>query len=262
MKTLVGTSLFLLVGVGAAIADPPFDTNLIQNPGAESGPSSGSGAIPVPVPGWNVVNSATVASYGAQGVAGTQSPGSPNRGSQFFIGGPGGQTLSSLTQTIDLTNLAEPVDFGRVGFRIAAYLGGVAGQDDSALLAAVFNDSNGDSVGTSNLIGPTNFARNNTTGMLLRQRTGMIPPGTRTITLVLSFSRSATTTNDGCADDLSLVLSLNPCPSDINEDGGVDGDDVIEFFTAWDANNADFNEDGGTDGDDVIAFFLRWDQGC
>jgi hypothetical protein len=262
MKTLVGTSLFLSIGVCSAIADPPFDTNLIQNPSAESGPSSGSGGVPVPVPGWNVINNATVASYGAQGVAGTQSPGSPNRGNQFFIGGPDGQTLSSLSQTIDISPIAEAIDLGRVGFRMAAYLGGVAGQDDSALLAAVFNDTNGDSVGTGNLIGPTNFGRNNITGMLLRQRTGTIPPGTRTVTLVLSFSRAATTTNDGCADDLSLVLSLNPCPSDVNTDGGVDGDDVIVFFSEWDANNADFNQDGGTDGDDVIAFFARWDEGC
>jgi len=52
------------------------------------------------------------------------------------------------------------------------------------------------------------------------------------------------------------------CPADINDDGGVDGDDVIQFFTSWDAGNADFNRDGGTDGDDVIAFFARWDMNC
>lgn len=54
------------------------------------------------------------------------------------------------------------------------------------------------------------------------------------------------------------------CPSDINCDGGVDGDDVIEFFGLWDAGDlgADQNRDGGVDGDDVIAFFARWDSGC
>lgn len=52
------------------------------------------------------------------------------------------------------------------------------------------------------------------------------------------------------------------CPADWNDDGGVDGDDVIAFFGDWDVSNADFNEDGGTDGDDVIAFFGRWDQNC
>jgi len=54
------------------------------------------------------------------------------------------------------------------------------------------------------------------------------------------------------------------CPADINGDGGVDSDDVIEFFALWDVGNirADFNADEGVDGDDVIAFFTRWDQGC
>jgi hypothetical protein len=44
----------------------------------------------------------------------------------------------------------------------------------------------------------------------------------------------------------------------------VDGDDVIEFFAAWDQGAAvgDINEDGSIDGDDVIALFDRWDRGC
>ncbi|MFZ4573979.1 MAG: right-handed parallel beta-helix repeat-containing protein [Phycisphaerales bacterium] len=47
------------------------------------------------------------------------------------------------------------------------------------------------------------------------------------------------------------------CAADFNDDGGVDGDDVIAFFGAWDAAlvSADINDDGGVDGDDIIAFF-------
>lgn len=255
MKTLVGT-VVLCCCVGSAFADPPFDANLITNPGAENAQSAGS------IPGWNIVNNATVASYGTIGLPSSSSPGSPNRGGKFFLGGADNSSLSSLTQTIDLTEISEFVDNDRVAFRLAAYLGGVAGQDDSALVATVFNDVSGDSVGTANIIGPTNFARSNTTGMLLRQRFGVIPAGTRSVTLVLSFSRSGAGTNEGCADDLSFSLTLNPCRADTNSDGGVDGDDVIQFFSAWDNNNADFNQDGGTDGDDVIAFFDRWDRGC
>jgi subtilisin family serine protease len=52
------------------------------------------------------------------------------------------------------------------------------------------------------------------------------------------------------------------CPADWNQDGGVDGDDVIEFFSGWDIGRGDFNGDGGTDGDDVIEFFGHWDNGC
>jgi hypothetical protein len=54
------------------------------------------------------------------------------------------------------------------------------------------------------------------------------------------------------------------CPADLDCSGGVDSDDVIRFFTAWDAGDllADFTGDGGVDGDDTIAFFGRWDSGC
>ncbi len=54
------------------------------------------------------------------------------------------------------------------------------------------------------------------------------------------------------------------CIGDYNRDGGVDGDDVIAFFSDWDASliEADVDGSGGVDGDDVILFFARWDTGC
>jgi hypothetical protein len=54
------------------------------------------------------------------------------------------------------------------------------------------------------------------------------------------------------------------CLSDFNEDGGVDGSDVVEFFIAWEQGlaTADSNQDGGIDGGDVSAFFDRWEAGC
>jgi hypothetical protein len=53
------------------------------------------------------------------------------------------------------------------------------------------------------------------------------------------------------------------CFGDFNNDGGVDGDDVIEFFLVWDAGRecADVTGDGSVDGDDVIVFFDAWDLG-
>ncbi len=52
------------------------------------------------------------------------------------------------------------------------------------------------------------------------------------------------------------------CPSDWNEDGGVDGSDVDAFFADWVLGNADITEDGGTDGTDVEQFFVLWQAGC
>ena len=54
------------------------------------------------------------------------------------------------------------------------------------------------------------------------------------------------------------------CPSDINQDGGVDGSDIESFFTFWEigAAEGDFNQDGGVDGSDVETFFTAWESGC
>lgn len=64
---------------------------------------------------------------------------------------------------------------------------------------------------------------------------------------------------------LQATITFIPgCPSDFNDDGGVDGSDVEAFFIAWESGDVlgDFNEDGGIDGTDVEAFFFRWEQGC
>jgi len=66
------------------------------------------------------------------------------------------------------------------------------------------------------------------------------------------------------ADYNGIPDDCEGCPADFNDDGGVDGDDVIAFFAAWDIGDiaADYTGDGGVDGDDVIGFFADWDAGC
>ena len=82
--------------------------------------------------------------------------------------------------------------------------------------------------------------------------------GPYTITLTVTDHQGA-----HAAD--TVVVNVSPrCIADYNNDGGIDGDDVIAFFALWDMNDAaaDFNHDGGVDGDDVIDFFGHWDSGC
>ncbi|MFZ4575224.1 MAG: hypothetical protein ACOYN0_12550 [Phycisphaerales bacterium] len=57
------------------------------------------------------------------------------------------------------------------------------------------------------------------------------------------------------------IWHMDGCYADFNNDGGIDGDDVIAFFADWDAGRpcADADFSGGTDGDDVIIFFGSWD---
>ncbi|MFN9992484.1 MAG: hypothetical protein ACK54H_04000 [Phycisphaerales bacterium] len=82
-----------------------------------------------------------------------------------------------------------------------------------------------------------------------------LQPGLNRI-LVIAYEESGR----GAASFFNVIQGA--CPADWNDDGAVDGDDVIAFFTEWDAGNADFNGDGSTDGDDVIGFFGAWDSNC
>lgn len=239
-----------------------FGVNLVSNPGADEGASSVDGTIGVSIPGWEVSNLLTVATYGAAGLHTEATPGSPDRGTQYFFGGPAASQTPTATQNIDLSQISTEIDQGRVEFLLSGWLGGVQGFDDTALVAVVFIDGAGESIGTGNIIGPTNAGRNGRTAMLYRQRIGNVPIGARAAIVALTMSRSTPGFCRGSADDLSLQLTLGPCPADWNGDDAVDGDDVIAFFGDWDIGAGDFNDDGGTDGDDVIGFFERWDISC
>ncbi|MFN7337719.1 MAG: RHS repeat-associated core domain-containing protein, partial [bacterium] len=73
--------------------------------------------------------------------------------------------------------------------------------------------------------------------------------------------------DDGTSMDVRYSLFGEPRSesffADFNQDGAVDGDDVIVFFERWDAGDAsaDTDRNGSVDGDDVIAFFTWWDSG-
>ena len=71
-----------------------------------------------------------------------------------------------------------------------------------------------------------------------------------------------------CGSSLSnnAVLTVNaapPCYADFNMDGGIDGDDIVAFYMAWEAgeSSADVNQDGGIDGSDSDTFYLAWEAG-
>jgi len=81
--------------------------------------------------------------------------------------------------------------------------------------------------------------------------------GIHTVTLTAIDNNGASS-----VDSVVITVQAPSCPADWNHDGSVDGDDVIQFFSEWDAGNADYNNDGSTDGDDVIQFFSNWDASC
>lgn len=74
---------------------------------------------------------------------------------------------------------------------------------------------------------------------------------------------------DGFVDDPSgSTTCLNACGphciyADFNRDGGVDGNDLEAFLTAWEAGDsvADVNVDGGVDGSDLPVWLCYWEAG-
>jgi hypothetical protein len=72
--------------------------------------------------------------------------------------------------------------------------------------------------------------------------------------------------SNACGSVLSVEsgLVVNVCSGDFNDDGGVDGSDISDFFDAWENGSdlADCNHDGGVDGNDAGEFLNSWEGGC
>jgi len=184
--------------------------NLIQNPGAEesaalAGCNRAAGSSPPARWTDGASGRAGACAYGDAGFGG---PGladrPPNGGSNFFNGGWAGN--STLSQNIDVSSLASQIDAGAT-YELSGYLGGFGGDGDSAAIRATFRDASASSLGSAQ-IGPVTPAdRSNATRFLLRNTTGNVPRGTRRIEVTLNMVLAGGSSNDGYADNLSLVLS-------------------------------------------------------
>jgi len=183
---------------------PSVTENLILNPGAEAALGSSDGT-PVKTPDWTSAGEATAMKYGVEGFAMQSDPGPPDRGKNYFCGGVD-DDLSSLTQTVDVSAYGGAIDGGHVSFVLSGWLGGYAGQEDYATLTATFLDASGAKLGSQKLGPVTAEDRGDTTEMLERSATGSVPPGARSVKLVLEMVREEGNNNDGHADNLSLVL--------------------------------------------------------
>jgi hypothetical protein len=192
--------LFVLPAGASPAACPSCGHNLIVNPGAESGKGAEGDEV-VPVPGWTGTHGFTAGRYawGGSDVDAT-SPGAPNRGKNYFYGGPA-SAVSTGTQSITLSGAAGH------NAKLTGWLGGYSSQGDAATLTVTFLGSGGQTLGTLS-IGPVTVAqRANTSKFLLRTASTTVPPGTTSAKLVLRMTRAAGSDNDGLADNLSLVLS-------------------------------------------------------
>ena len=205
-------------GGGARAAVPAG--NLIVNGNAESGTGSSdsSTTAPVPIPGWTTTPNITEHTYdpaGSGAFPDVNASAAIGGGNQFFAGGPGngaGNTVETATQDINVATAAAEIDAGTVTATLSADLGGFSTQGDNAAVTATFLNSAGAQLGTLS-VGPVTAAdRNNTTQLLRRSASGTVPPGTRTVRVVLTATKTDGSYNDAYADNLSLTLSGSSGP--------------------------------------------------
>ena len=200
-----------LVAPSGSTTPPPSGgtgANLLQNGNAEAGPASpGCAGLPS-IPGWSTGGDVTVCSYSTGGGYPTAAdPGPPDRGNNFF--GGGFSTTSIMTQVVSIATLAAQVDAGTLPYTLSGYLGGFAGDNDNVSVRADFVNGSGSLIGTALLPAVLAAERSNVTRMNLKTATGNIPVNTRSIRVVVEFTRVAGSSNDGYADSLSLVLGTS-----------------------------------------------------
>ena len=183
--------------------------NLIKNPGAEAGNGSSNGSV-VNVPNWKryAGTAATAVKYGATGgFPDSSTPGAPNRGHNFFAGGPSSASFQGFEQDINVSKYRSAIQAGHVKMVLKAWLGGFGAGGDEATVILGFLDGSGMTLDDA-AVGPvTNADRNDRTKFLLRSLMSGIPTGTRTIVVLIRFDYSDGSYNDGYADNLSLVLT-------------------------------------------------------
>ncbi|MGZ4398673.1 MAG: hypothetical protein ACXVZ1_09685 [Gaiellaceae bacterium] len=176
--------------------------DLVENGGAEAQAAATTDAQIVTPSGWATTGTFTAAQYGTQGLPAS----APAGGSNLFTGGPGG-SVSTATQAIDVASEREGIDADARQATLSALLGGWQDQEDSARVRATFLDDSGHPL-SSFYIGPvTAEDRNDQSVLLRRSRRTAVPPGTRSIQLVITAERSSGVYNDGYADNVSLVLT-------------------------------------------------------
>ena len=204
--------------------DPPGS---VERPTTQYGAGAATTAV-VPPPDWSPSGNFTAVRYLAPNTSGKAIPtGSAlpglapqfptaaysatiHGGSNFFAGGPG-NSASSATQLITLTNdasLAALIDTGQQAATLSGDLGGSGSLTASMVVAATFRNAANASLGSFS-IGPVSPAdRSNQTELLARSAAALVPKRTRTISVTMTASGAGHLDhyNTAFADNISLTI--------------------------------------------------------
>ena len=257
--------------VGLTPAGPAPATlgqNLIFNGDAEYNRGFNSNSTQQYAAGWDDPGPGgiTLVNYLAgNGFPSPADPGPANRGNNFFSGGT--NAVSTMTQRIDVSNLASAIDSDNLDFTLSAWLGGYSSQNDTASVIAHFLNASNSEIGTAQLAAVTATERGNVTKLLFRERLGDVPTSTRSINIELIATRS-TGENDGYADNISFILGLM---GDLNFDAAINVADWNLFRSGQQVNMTgltrgqalalgDLNGDFHNDHADFVLFKSAFDS--
>jgi uncharacterized protein (TIGR03437 family) len=189
----------LLFALQIVRAQSVLGTNLIVNGNAEAGPASPDGrTIVSSIPSWTGTGKPNVFPYGLPGDILLSDPAPPDHGFNYFVGTA--NTISTLTQTIDVSSGASVISGGNVKYTASAYLGCTLASITAQVVVA-FQNANGQTFSSLTLSTPTYPGSATGAGLTLQQQIGLVPAGTAQVQVTMTFSSFS------AADSLSLVFS-------------------------------------------------------
>ena len=133
---------------------------------------------------------------------------SSNRGGCYFYGKTDPMTWMWQKINLDVA-FRQQIDNGNVKFRLSAWLGGWAEQNDHVQTMLTFYNKTEHQIGHSRFIGPVySVHRNMTTSLLFRETNGFVPDTSRFCIINVTFTRVEQKSNDGAIDLISFELFL------------------------------------------------------
>ena len=185
---------------------PKLGENLIFNGDAEyeRGYAHYTDAPDASVPGWDDPSWMTTIVYGAGDGFPTPADILPeDHGRNFFSGG-GTAEATWIEQSIPLAPLRTEIA-GGIRYELSAWLGGHADQEDRSSFSATFYDATDEALETV-MLGPVTVEdRQGTTAFRFVDAGGKVPVEAHRVVVRLQ-AEAETGTNDGYADNLSLIL--------------------------------------------------------
>ncbi|CAF1429513.1 unnamed protein product [Adineta ricciae] len=183
------------------------ERNWIINGDAETGPCASDSSVISPTD-WNHNGTVTQAYYNnTYSTHKSTEPGPSDRGNCHFYGQASSTT--TMWQKQNFTSyFYSLIDDQTVRFNFSAWIGGAGNQDDAVEASLMFFNQSNQMIGNATTIGPVRAAdRGNVTSLLFRQANGQVPSGTRSFEVLVKFTRSSGTYDNGAIDNIVLILN-------------------------------------------------------